>query len=97
MPEPRVIYEGSTEPFSMTVSAVDELGDQDVDFSFDGGTTWKTAAWAGSTTAKVRQATLTVSIANLPAFPFDVVALCRVDGTIKPGLGRRVVGREIPA
>lgn len=95
MPEPRVIYEGSTEEISVTVSAETSLSAQAVSFSFDGGTTWKVAAWSGSA-GKVREAVLTVSVANLPAFPFDVIMLVKIDTTIKPGMGRRVIGREVP-
>lgn len=94
--EPRVIYQGSSEDVSVEVSATTTLSAQTVSFSFDGGTTWKTAAWTG-TAAKVREAVLTVSTGNLPAFPFDVVMLVRIDSTIKPALSRRVIGRVIPA
>lgn len=94
--EPRVVYQGSTEDVSVEVSATTTLSAQTVSFSFDGGSTWKLAAWAG-TAAKVRTATLTVNTGNLPAFPFDVVMLVKVDTTIKPALSRRVQGRVIPA
>jgi hypothetical protein len=92
----RIIYEGSTEVVSSTVSAEVSLSAQVVSFSFDGGTTWKTAAWAG-TAGKVREAELTVSDANLPTYPFGPLRmLVKVDNTIKPALGRLIEGREIP-
>lgn len=94
--EPRVVYQGSTEDIAVEVSATVTLNAQTVSFSFDGGATWKTAAWSG-TAAKVRTATLTVNTGNLPTFPFDVVMLVKIDSTIKPGLSRRVQGRVIPA
>lgn len=95
MSEPRIIYEGSTEPFEAEVSARAVLDTEVIEVSFDGGTTWKPMNWAG-TAAKVRTATLTVSLANLPTFPFECIALFRLDGSIRPGLSRRVIGREIP-
>lgn len=93
--DPRVIVQGSTEVLSVTVSADTTLNAQAVSFSFDNGATWKTAAWAG-TAAKRRQATLTVSAANLPTFPFNVILLIKLDNTIIQGLTRRVQG-VVPA
>ena len=96
MSENRVIYEGSTEVVSTTVSAEVSLSAQAVSFSFDGGTTWKVAAWVGAA-GFVREAELTVSDANLPTYPWGPLRmLVKVDSTIKPALGRLVEGREIP-
>lgn len=95
MAEPRIVYEGSTEDIEVEVSARVTLDAQAVSFSFDEGASWKTAAWSG-TAAKVRTAVLSVSAANLPTFPFDTVMKVKIGSTIKPGLDRRVIGRELP-
>lgn len=97
MADPRVIYEGSTEPLTFTVSHTTTIaGTESLTVSFDEGATWKTATWVAGTASKIRQGTITVSGANLPAFPFDTVLKVKIDGVIVPALGRRVIGRELP-
>lgn len=96
MADPRVIYEGSTEPFTFTVSHTTTIaGTESLTVSFDEGASWKTATWLGSS-SKIRQGTITVSTSNLPAFPFETVLKVKIDGVIVPGLNRRVIGRELP-
>ena len=72
MAEPRVIYEGSTEPLEVEISSRTTLDAQVVSFSFDEGASWKVATAVGAA-AKLRTYTLTVSAANLPTFPFDTI------------------------
>lgn len=96
MPEPRTLYEGTTEPLTFTVDSVALItGSESLTVSFDEGATWKTATWVAGASAKTRQGTITVSSANLPTFPFDTVLKVKIDGVIRP-CERRVVGLELP-
>jgi hypothetical protein len=97
MPEPRVLYEGTTEPLTFTVTrATNIAGTETLTVSFDEGVTWKTATWVAGSAAQKRQGTITVSDADLPAYPFDTVLKVKVDGVIVPAVDRRVVGRVLP-
>lgn len=75
----RVLYRGATEYVEASITADVTLGSQTVALSFDGGTTWVTAAWQGSAgTTRTAQTSSPVVVSSTFTTPGVYKLLARV-------------------